>query len=71
MGKYDPLRIFPENTPSTVSEMTQSFQQVESILGFALPPSARHHRAWWPILAPLGTIRMSRRGLRRGGRWIQ
>jgi hypothetical protein len=47
MSKYNPLRIFLENTPSAVSEMTLSFQQVESILGFVLPPSARRHRAWW------------------------
>ena len=47
MSKYNPLRIFLENAPSAVSEMTLSFQQVESILGFVLPPSARRHRAWW------------------------
>ena len=31
MSKYNPLRIFLENTPSVVLEMTLSFQQVESI----------------------------------------
>ncbi len=47
MSKYGPLRMFLESTPPAVSEMTLSFQQVESILGFALPPSAYRHRAWW------------------------
>ena len=47
MGKYDPLRIFLENAATGVSEMTLTFQQIELILGFTLPPSARLHRAWW------------------------
>jgi hypothetical protein len=47
MSKYDPLRIFLENATTGVSEMTLTFQQVEIILGFTLPPSARRHRAWW------------------------
>ena len=29
MGKGNPLRIFLENTPSAVSEMTLNFHQVE------------------------------------------
>jgi len=47
MSKYDPLRTFLENAEPGMQEMTLTFQQVESILGFALPPSARQHRAWW------------------------
>ena len=47
MSKYDPLRIFLENAAKGVSEMTLTFQQIETILGFTLPPSARRHRAWW------------------------
>jgi len=46
-SKYDPLREFLEKVPSGVQERTLSFRQVESILGFALPASARRHRAWW------------------------
>jgi hypothetical protein len=46
-SKYYPLREFLEETPSGVQERTVSFKHVESILGFALPASARRHRAWW------------------------
>ena len=47
MSIYDPLRVFLENAATNTSEMTLSFQQMEIILGFTLPPSARKHRAWW------------------------
>ncbi len=30
-----------------VTEWSTSFGEIESILGFALPPSARRHRPWW------------------------
>lgn len=46
-SKYDPLREFLRKTPPDVSERTLSFRQVESILGFELPASARRYRAWW------------------------
>jgi hypothetical protein len=47
MSKYDPLRVFLDSAVTHVSELTLSFQQIECILGFTLPPSARRHRAWW------------------------
>lgn len=28
-------------------EWSPSFREIEEILGFALPPAARRHRAWW------------------------
>jgi len=46
-SKYDPLCEFLKELPSDVQERTLSFRQIESILGFALPASARRHRAWW------------------------
>jgi hypothetical protein len=47
MAKYDPLRRHLEAIPIGVSEVTLSFQQVESIIGRALPPSARRLSQWW------------------------
>lgn len=46
-SKYDPLRTFLEKTVLHVTEITLSFQQIEAILGFNLPPSARKYREWW------------------------
>jgi hypothetical protein len=37
MGKYDPLRVFLENTAADVSEMTLTFKRIEAVLGSALP----------------------------------
>jgi hypothetical protein len=45
MGKYDPLRRFLE--VQLGGETRMSFPEVEKVLGFALPPSARQHPAWW------------------------
>lgn len=47
VSKYDPLRTFLEKTVPHVTEITLSFQQIEAILGFNLPPSARKYREWW------------------------
>ena len=47
MSKYDPLHTFLENAVPDLLEITLSFQQIERILGFALPPSVRQYRAWW------------------------
>lgn len=44
MSKYDPLAHFLER--STSSEIRMSFDEIEEVLGFALPPS-QTHRAWW------------------------
>jgi hypothetical protein len=47
MSKHDPLRTSLENAATNKSEITLTFQRIEAILGFRLPPSAREYRAWW------------------------
>jgi hypothetical protein len=44
-SKYDPLQRFLSADP--VLPLTLSFAQVEQIVGFQLPDSARMHPAWW------------------------
>jgi hypothetical protein len=44
-SKYDPLRRYLESRPG--AETPMSFADVERVLGFSLPPSARDHAAWW------------------------
>ena len=45
MSKYAPLKHFLESQSG--SRAVLSFDQVERVLGFALPPSARKHQPWW------------------------
>ena len=45
MSKHDPLRDHLVNLRR--DEWTATFDQVEDILGFRLPYSARSHQAWW------------------------
>lgn len=45
MSKYEPLPQFLLS--SGVATRTMSFDQIERILGFKLPKSARKHEAWW------------------------
>lgn len=45
MSKYDPLKDFLKSRPA--GETPMSFPEVEKVLGFELPPSARQHPAWW------------------------
>jgi hypothetical protein len=45
MSKYEPLRKHLE--ASRVAQVPMTFGEIESILGFGLPPSSRRHRAWW------------------------
>jgi hypothetical protein len=45
MSKFAPLTGYLRSLPST--ECRMSFQEVEEVLGFQLPPSARRHRPWW------------------------
>jgi hypothetical protein len=47
MSKYDPLHKWLANVPVHIGEETLSFDQIEMLLGFTLPDSAKHHRAWW------------------------
>jgi hypothetical protein len=43
--KYDALRVFLEERVEPAVHL--SFAQIERILGFPLPASARRHNAWW------------------------
>lgn len=44
MSKYDPLEKFLSRSNASLLPMT--FDEIEGILGFSLPPS-QMHRAWW------------------------
>ena len=45
MGYYEPLTRFLEGR--SADEIVLTFRELESIIGRALPPSARKHQAWW------------------------
>ncbi len=45
MSKYDPLKHYLESRSG--SEIPLSFAQIEGVLDFSLPASARRHQAWW------------------------
>lgn len=45
MSKYGPLLKFLGTLEKT--EWPATFGEVETILGFSLPPSAYHYPAWW------------------------
>lgn len=45
MSKYDPLLSHLNGL--RVGTWRASFDEVEAVLGFALPPSAYKHPAWW------------------------
>ncbi len=45
MSKYDPLRHHLVNLRR--DEWRATFDQIEDILGFRLPYSARSYSAWW------------------------
>jgi hypothetical protein len=45
MGKYKP--IARKLTQASNDELCISLSEIEDILQFKLPPSARKHRAWW------------------------
>jgi hypothetical protein len=44
-SKYDPLANWL--TSSGEPEVRSTFAQIEGVLGFTMPPSARNHPAWW------------------------
>ena len=44
-SKYDPLYDYLVNSPETVVSLR--FSEIERILSFALPASARRYHAWW------------------------
>jgi hypothetical protein len=45
MSKYDPLKHFLQARPGGETPMT--FAEIETVLGFHLPDSARKFPAWW------------------------
>jgi hypothetical protein len=45
MGKYLPLSEFLKTR--TTDSWEPTFEEIEKVLSFKLPPSARKHRAWW------------------------
>lgn len=45
MSKYESLAAYLRKQP--YREVSYSFRDLEKILGFELPSSARQHRAWW------------------------
>ncbi len=45
MGKYEPLTKFLRAQSKDYVEMT--FDEIEKVIGAALPPSVRYHRAFW------------------------
>lgn len=44
-GKY--RRLYTHLCSLTMQEWRTTFSEVETIIGFGLPPSARLHRPWW------------------------
>lgn len=46
-SRYAPLAIFLQSRPPADDRIDLSFEQIEQILGDALPASAYSHRAWW------------------------
>ena len=44
-GKYRKLYLYLDGLAE--QEWTTSFSEIEAIVGFKLPSSARKHRAWW------------------------
>ena len=53
-SKYDPLHKYL-TAQSGADEVSLTFRQVEVILGFPLPDSARRHRPWWANETPSET----------------
>lgn len=47
MSIYDPLRQYLLALPAAVGDKTLSFGELEHILGFELPDTARDRRQWW------------------------
>ncbi len=45
MSKYEPLKRHLLALPQSETPMT--FSEIEAVLGFRLPPSARKHPPWW------------------------
>jgi len=50
--KYLPLEAWFRNQPTTVEQIELTFDQVEAILGSALPKSATKLQTWWTNVEP-------------------
>jgi hypothetical protein len=50
VSKYDPL--YKHLSQQISSTVTMTFTEIEAILGFELPPSARRYAAWWANADP-------------------
>lgn len=47
-SKYEPMKSFLDEHKAAGEKIIQmTFKDIENLLGFELPPSAREHRAWW------------------------
>lgn len=46
-SRYAALADWLQGQPGNVDRVTLTFDDIESIIGAPLPPSARAHRAWW------------------------
>jgi hypothetical protein len=46
-SRYARLAIWLSKQPGRTKEVQLRFDDIESIIGGELPPSARQHRAWW------------------------
>lgn len=45
MSKYQPLA--DHLTACRLDRLQMTFREIEAVLGFSLPASARKHTAWW------------------------
>lgn len=46
-GRYSPLKLHLQAKRDAEASLTLTFAEIEAILGFKLPVSARKHRGWW------------------------
>lgn len=47
MGGYAPLHAWLVGQPSNLDKIHARFEQIEGILGFILPATARKKSQWW------------------------
>ena len=47
MGAYAPLHAWLVAQPVNINYVPATFEEIESILGFPLPPTARQRPQWW------------------------
>jgi Swt1-like HEPN len=58
-GKYRPLHAHLMR--ARTNELTMTFEEIENVLGIALPPSAYNHQAWWSNEDPTKTVLRGKR----------